>query len=41
MYLSVPVTHRFRTETTSDPEEQLVLYRRASGSKRSGTSNTP
>ena len=37
----VPMPHRFRTEATADPGEQLVIYRRASSSKVTGTSSTP
>jgi hypothetical protein len=37
----VPVAHHFRTETTSNPDEQLVIYQRASSSKRTGTSSSP
>jgi len=37
----IPEPHRFRTADTSDPDEQLLLYRRSSRSKRTGTSSSP
>jgi hypothetical protein len=37
----IPDPHRFRTAATDDPDAQLVIYRRASSSKRTGTSSSP
>ena len=37
----IPDPHRFETATTDDPDEQLVIYLRSSGSNRTGTSRRP
>lgn len=37
----IPAPHRFESPASAAPEEQLVLYRRSSSAKRTGTSSRP